>query len=107
MYMIVLFLIGVIGYRLSTRNDRLDTRRILLMGIFLSVVDALFSVQDYYLLRIGMISNFPLADAIELFMSVLFLLGAIRLHKGVTASGTYGTGSVSGVWGGNDSRLGW
>ena len=106
-YMIVRLLIGIIGHQASTHDGLSNTRRILLMGIFLSVVDALFSVQDYYLLRIGMISNFPLADAIELFMSVLFLLGAIRLHKGVTASGTYGTGSVSGVWGGNDSRLGW
>ena len=41
-------------------------------------------------------------------MSVLFLLGAIRLRKGAAAGGAYETGGMNDNWEGiNGSRLDW
>lgn len=107
-YMIVRLLIGIIGHQTSTHYGLSDTRRILLMGIFLSAADAVFTAQDCYLLIVDTSFGFPLGNAIDLFMSVLFLLGAIRLRKGAAAGGAYETGGMNGNWEGiNGSRLGW
>lgn len=107
-YMIVRLLIGIIGHQVSTHDGLSDTRRILLMGIFLSVVDAMFTAQDCYRLIVDTSFGFPLGNAIDLFMSVLFLLSAIRLRRGAAAGGAYEPGGMNGNWEGiNGSRLGW
>lgn len=107
-YMIVRLLIGIIGHQASTHDGPSDTRRILLMGIFLSAADAVFTARDCYRLIVDTSFGFPLGNAIDLFMSVLFLLGAIRLRKGAAAGGAYETGDMNDNWEGiNGSRLGW
>ena len=107
-YMIVRLLIGIIGHQTSTHYGLSDTRRILLMGIFLSAADAVFTARDCYRLIVDTSFGFPLGNAIDLFMSVLFLLGVIRLRKGAAAGGAYETGGMNDNWEGiNGSRLGW